>query len=240
MTLELSLRARVGPLELDVVLPPSTGPLVIAGPNGAGKTSLLQAILGLLPSTGRLVIGAEVLLDSASGVDVPLEQRRLGWVPQHTGLFPHLSVAGNFGFAIDSAPTSAERGARRDRLTGLLSELGLGALSQRRVSELSGGERQRVALARALCTNPRALLLDEPLAALDVGSRQSVREFLARWLSSLAIPSVVVTHDAHDARVLGGTVAVLEGGRVSQLGSFEALALTPATAFVRSFTAATP
>lgn len=237
MTLELSLRARVGVLQLEVALTPRAGTIVIVGPNGAGKTSLLGAMLGLVPATGRLVVGGEVLLDSDSGVDVPLERRGLGWVPQHTGLFPNLTVAGNLDFAVNSASSATERAARAERRASLVTELALAGLVARRIEALSGGERQRVALARALCTNPRALLLDEPLAALDVGSRHTVRAFLARWLAGLSIPSIVVTHDAQDARALGGTIVVVEAGRVTQTGSFEQLTEAPATDFVRRFAA---
>lgn len=220
-TLALSVKATVGALELDVSLPSFSGTLALVGPNGAGKSSLLSMLLGVRrPTSGRIVVGDLVLFDSIGGVDLAIETRRLAWVPQDSGLFPHLDVRGNVEFAVGSARTEAERTSRANRASELIEELELGALSKRRVSTLSGGERQRVALARALTAEPRALLLDEPLAALDVESREDVRQFLARWLERLTIPSVVVTHDPADARMLGRTIAVLERGKVTVQGSW--------------------
>ncbi len=221
-TLEISVKASVGALELEVSLPSFSGTLALVGPNGAGKSTLLSMLLGVRrPRSGRIVVGEAVLFDSARGLDMPIETRRLAWVPQDSGLFPHLSVRGNVEFAVDSARTEAERTSRANRANELIEELELGGLTNRRISTLSGGERQRVALARALTAEPRALLLDEPLAALDVESREDVRQFLARWLERLTIPSVVVTHDPADARMLGRTIAVLERGKVTVRGSWD-------------------
>jgi molybdate transport system ATP-binding protein len=226
--LEVSLSASVGGVSLEVELQTGPGTVVLVGPNGAGKTSLLRQVLGVAPAArGRVVSDGEVLLDTAAGVDVPVERRRLGYVPQHYALFPHLTVRENVEFG---APSPA-------RVVALLEELELAPLARRRPVGLSGGERQRVALARALAAEPRALLLDEPLAALDVRSRAQVRVFLAAYLEKLALPAIVVTHDAADARALGKRVAVLESGRITQIGTWEELTRAPASPFVAQLAA---
>lgn len=233
--LNLELEAQVGPISLEVALS-TRGPLVIIGPNGAGKTSLLSLILGLLPvRRGHIEISSDTLLDTERRIDIPLEQRRLGYVPQDYALFPHLTVRGNVAFAVESAAAKSSKSERTERVERAIVELGLEALAARSVSTLSGGEKQRVALARALSIEPRALLLDEPLAALDVHSRQEVRTFLAQYLEQLSLPSLVVTHDPIDARALGERILVLEAGRMTQFGSWNELAAKPASEFVEEF-----
>ncbi|WP_437637239.1 ABC transporter ATP-binding protein [Sorangium sp. So ce854] len=248
MTAAASLRARVaariGRLRLDVEIDTAGGTLVLVGPNGSGKTSLLSLLLGVLPvERGRVEVGGAVLLDTEAGVDVPVEERGIGYVPQDYALFPHLSVRENVAFAVTSA--ASRRGSvgradsvdRAERVDAMLNELGIAALARRRTQALSGGEQQRVALARALSVSPRALLLDEPLAALDVHSRREVRAFLAGYLRALALPTIVVTHDAADARQLGRRVAVMEAGRVTQAGTWDELAARPGSRFVEELVA---
>jgi molybdate transport system ATP-binding protein len=211
----------------------------LVGPNGAGKTTLLLLILGVLePDRGRIVVGGRVLFDAELGVNVPIEERGLGYVPQSYALFPHLTVRQNVEFALGSRPRSSSRAARAARGREILAELGLEALAERRVTQLSGGEKQRAALARALSVRPHALLLDETLAALDVPARHEVRSFLASYLAELGIPSVLVTHDAGDARLLGQRIAVVEAGHTVQSGTWQELAQAPASAFVRQFVGA--
>jgi molybdate transport system ATP-binding protein len=230
--------AQVGGLQIDVNLETGLGPLALVGPNGSGKSSLLSLILGVLEiERGHIAVNRTVLVDTANRIDVPLEERRLGYVPQSYALFPHLSVRDNLDFALASSARPLERGARLQRIAAVLDELSIGALADRRPHGLSGGERQRVALARALCVEPRALLLDEPLAALDVHARRAVRAFLTRYLRELELPTIVVTHDAADARELGARIAVLEAGRLTQLGTWDELAAAPATKFVAEFVA---
>jgi molybdate transport system ATP-binding protein len=141
-------------------------------------------------------------------------------------------VRGNVAFAVDSAAPEAPRAEREARADAILRELGLGPLADRRPATLSGGERQRAALARALSVRPRVLLLDEPLAALDARARQEVRVFLAGYLRTLSVPTIVVTHDAADARALGGTVMVLEAGRIVQQGAWAELVAHPGSPYV--------
>ncbi len=231
--------ARVGRVLLEADVATGPGSLALVGPNGAGKTSLLLAVLGALPvERARVEVDGHALQDTAAGVDVPVERRRLGYVPQDYALFPHLSVRGNVELAVRSAWPREDRGQIAARVERALRDLDVAPLADRRPGSLSGGERQRVALARAMSVEPRALLLDEPLAALDVPARRQVRRFLAERLAALALPALVVTHDPLDARALGQRIAVLEAGRVTQLGAWEELAAEPATPFVAELVAA--
>ncbi len=233
-TLHARIKGRVGNLAIDVELDTTGGTLVVIGPNGAGKTSALSLLLGVLPvAEGRITVDENVLLDTAKNICAPPEHRRLGYVPQDYALFPHMNVRENIEFATGSQ--SLEATTKTADIDGLLRDLGLQACSERRIGALSGGEKQRVALARALSVNPRALLLDEPLAALDVHSRCEVRNFLAAYLARLALPTIVVTHDAADARQLGHRIAVLEGGRITQTGTWDDLVAQPTSQFVAAF-----
>ncbi|MET0342740.1 MAG: ATP-binding cassette domain-containing protein [Polyangiales bacterium] len=236
--LHARIHARVGTLALDVALDTDGGPLVLVGPNGAGKTTFLSVLLGVVPATrGRITVGENVLLDTAQRVRVPVEARRLGYVPQDYGLFPHLSVARNLDFALACARPALRRGDRAHEVAAALAQLGLTAHAERTPGTLSGGEKQRVALARALCIRPRALLLDEPMAALDVHARREVVSALAAQLEALSLPTIVVTHDADEARLLGQRIAVMEAGRITQCAAWDELAAQPRSAFVERFVA---
>ena len=229
------LRARVGALAIEANLETGPGALALVGPNGAGKSTLLALILGARsPDAGHVAIDGETLFDDARGVDVPIERRRLGYVPQGSALFPHLDVRGNVAFAARHGLRGASRDAREGAVARVLGELGLTPLASRAPSTLSGGERQRVALARALVVAPRALLLDEPFASLDVLARGEVRARIADTLARLSIPAILVTHDARDVRTLADRVAVLEAGACVQSGAWSDLAAAPATEFVRA------
>ena len=230
--LSFALEGRVGSLELAVSLDAGERPLVLVGPNGAGKTTLLLMLIGAIrPHRGRVVLDGETLLDTATDVDVVPEERGLGYVPQRYGLFPHLTVLGNVVFGLESRHRY-RRPERRARALALLEALEVAHLSARRPDSLSGGEGQRVALARALAAEPRALLLDEPLAALDASVRRQLREFLPSRLAALRLPTIVVTHDVLDAAAFGEDIAVLEAGRVVQRGALDDLRQRPATPFV--------
>jgi molybdate transport system ATP-binding protein len=231
--IEARLRGRVGALDIDVELDTSDGTLVIVGPNGAGKTSVLLMLLGAFePSAGRIAVNGRVLFDSEAKANVRLEERALGYVPQEYALFPHLDVLENVEFVLKCRPERPTARAVRERALAVLEELDMTAFAGRNVHTLSGGEKQRVALARALAAEPSALLLDEPLAALDVGARREVRTFLRAYLDELSLPTIIVTHAARDAAELGERVAVLERGRVSQMGRWSELRAAPKTPFV--------
>lgn len=231
--LDVDVRGTVGDLTVSAAFHTAIEPTIIVGPNGAGKTTLLMMILGALkPRAGQVRLGDERLFDAARGVDVPVEARRIGFVPQRYGLFPHLDVRANVAFGI---PGSTRAGRLR-AASQALEELGLVSLATRRTSHLSGGEAQGVALARALAHRPDVLLLDEPLAALDAASRQDTRRSLADRLRALGVPTVIVTHDRADAAVFGGEILVMERGAVVQRGRLSELGARPGSPFVRRFT----
>jgi molybdate transport system ATP-binding protein len=228
--LEVDLEGTAGTLSIEVAFRAEATPLVLAGPNGAGKTQTLMMILGATrPHRGRVTLDGEPLFDAERGLDTPVEQRRIGFLPQRYALFPHLDVLSNVGYGI-RAPSRDER-LRLAR--EMLHDRDAQALATRRPAELSGGETQRVALARALASRPRALLLDEPFASLDASLRRDMRRFLAERLRTWSLPTVVVTHDRADAEALDGQVVVLERGAVVQRGQLAEMAACPATSFVK-------
>lgn len=188
--------------------------LVLFGPSGSGKTTILRCLAGLdRPQEGSIRFGEDVWFDAAAGINLPPQQRRLAYVSQDYGLFPHLTVEQNIQFGMDAAVPRA-----RDRIETILRTVQLEGMAARFPTRLSGGERQRVALARALARDPQLILLDEPLAALDLPLRDPVRLQLRQFLRSIDVPSMVVTHDRVDALTLGDRMAVLSGGRIRQVG----------------------
>jgi len=203
----------------------------VLGPNGAGKSTLLSAVAGLTPvSAGRITLAGQVLDDAGSGAFVETARRPVGFVFQNYRLFPHLTVADNVAFsprARGMAKHAAHAAAGR-----WLSRLGLTDLADRKPGQLSGGQAQRVALARALAGQPALLLLDEPLSALDAGTRLDVQAELKRHLADFAGPSLLVTHDPLEALVLADRVLVLEEGRIVQDGTPGHVARQPATDYV--------
>ena len=203
--------------------------LALLGPNGAGKSTTLQALAGLVDYTGSVSVGPR----SLDGLEP--EQRRIGYVFQDYLLFPHLTVLENVAFG----PRSQGRGraAARAAAAEWLERLGIAALAARRPPQLSGGQQQRVALARALASDPELLLLDEPLAALDVEVRDEVREELAQHVRAWGGLTVVVTHSLDDVTALADDVIVLEKGRETQRGSVRSLVAEPATSYVRRLVA---
>ncbi|MGH2571114.1 MAG: sulfate/molybdate ABC transporter ATP-binding protein [bacterium] len=228
MALHVDAAISFGRFALDAAFAVEPGEVVaLVGPNGSGKTTCLGVIAGLLrPDRARIVLGERVLMDTERGVDVPPERRGVGLLFQDFALFPHLTVEDNVRYGARS----------REAPRAWLERLGIAALAHERNRRLSGGQRQRVALARALAAEPEALLLDEPLAALDVATRASVRAELRRFLADVGLPTIVVTHDPVDALVLGTRIVVLEEGRVTQAGPLDELLGKPRTAFVAQLT----
>ncbi len=202
--------------------------VAVLGPNGAGKSTLLRALAGLdRIDEGSITMGGRCL-DDGHRRFVPPQERAVGVVFQDYALFPHLSVLENVAFG----PRARHRGDPDTIARGHLEQLGLADLADRRPSAISGGQAQRVALARALATDPRLLLLDEPLAALDAEVRDEVRTVLAARLATFDGAVILVTHDPLDAMVLADRVLVLESGRIVQDGSPVDLARRPATPYV--------
>ena len=217
------------PALIDVSLEIPSGSLVaILGPSGCGKTSLLMAIAGLLGlDEGFIMAGNREL--SRAGKRVPPEQRGIGWVPQEASLFPHLSVRDNIGFGL-------RKGRRRnERVEELATLVGLTSFLDRSPGQLSGGQAQRVALARALAPSPDVLLLDEPYGALDSVLRNSLSRDVARILREEETTAVLVTHDREEALDLADLVAVMDQGRIVQVGTPVEVYESPATPWVASF-----
>jgi molybdate transport system ATP-binding protein len=219
MSLDAAVRLTLGTLDLNMELTIGEGEVVaLLGPNGAGKTTLLRAIAGLVSfSSGHVRLDGKVLEDVATGDYVPTERRPIGFVFQDYLLFPHLSVLDNVAFGLRSR--GIERRAAAEKAAHWLDRVGLGSYAQAKPAGLSGGQRQRVALARALAPDPRLLLLDEPLAALDVTTRAEVRRDLKRHLASFDGTRLVVTHDPLEAVALADRLVVMEQGRLVQTGT---------------------
>ncbi|HEV7534344.1 MAG TPA: ABC transporter ATP-binding protein, partial [Acidimicrobiia bacterium] len=230
--LRARVRARLGTLELDVELEVPPGRVVgLLGPNGAGKTTLLRILAGLLvPDEGRVVLDGRVLDDSATGVHVPAEARPVGVVFQNYVLFPHLSALENVAFGLRSR--GVPKAEARTRAAEWLDRVGLAEFSSNKPKQLSGGQAQRVALARALATEPRLLLLDEPLAALDASTRLETRRELRRQLDGYDGVRILVTHDPMEAIALAERLIVLEAGHISQSGTPRDISERPRSRYV--------
>jgi molybdate transport system ATP-binding protein len=214
----------------DAELPLDATPVTILfGPSGAGKTTILRCVAGLeQPDAGAIRFGDEVWFDTGARRAVPPQRRGIGFLFQEYALFPHLSVAANVAFGLATLP-AGERRARVEEVTRLCA---VDDLLERRPAQLSGGQRQRVALARALAPRPRLLLLDEPLSALDATLRAGLRADLRRLLVASRVPALVVTHDRNEALALGDALAVVDGGRIRQVGPVHEVLSRPADAGV--------
>lgn len=222
---------RRGEFELEVAFTARPGEVVaVLGPNGAGKSTLLRVISGLLALDHGTVTLDGTVLDDGRGRAVTPQQRALGVVFQDHRLFPHLRVVDNVGYGLRAR--GVRRSAARATAGGWLERLGLGELSRRYPRQLSGGQAQRVALARALACSPAALLLDEPLAALDVQTRAEIQGELREHLGAFAGPTVIVTHDPIEALLLAQRIVVLEDGRVVQEGTPAEITSRPLTPYV--------
>jgi molybdate transport system ATP-binding protein len=211
---------------------------VLLGPSGHGKTSVLNMISGVMtPERGRVSCGdpanPTVLFDSDLAINLGLPQRQVGYVFQDLALFPHLNVQGNVAYGLKARRWP--RALIQAQVAHILERLSVGHLAQAQIAQLSAGQKQRVALARTLVTQPRVLLMDEPLSALDTPLRALVRAELQALLHSLAVPTLIVTHDALDALSLGDELWVLEHGRIVQQGHPQAVRAAPATPFVAQF-----
>jgi molybdate transport system ATP-binding protein len=217
ITLDFTLRQ--GGFVLDVHERLAARVTALFGPSGAGKTTILDAVAGLrTPSDGSVTIGDRVLFSSRPRVNLPPHQRHVGYVTQDVALFPHMSARRNVLYG--------RRPGEKLALETVSRMLELGELLERDVAQLSGGERQRVALARALMSSPEVLLLDEPLAAVDVERRRRILPYLERVRDELGVPIIYVTHDAGEARRIAEQVVVLDQGRVTETVTVESKAAT--------------
>ena len=210
-----------------------SGVTALFGPSGAGKTSVVNMVAGLMrPDAGRIAINGRCLFDSAKGIDLPPEKRRIGYVFQDGRLLPHLSVQANLIYGMRRTP--AQR--RFVQLDQVVELLGIGHLLRRRPAKLSGGEKQRVAIGRALLTSPALLLMDEPLASLDAARKAEVLPFIVRLGREFAIPVLYVSHALDEITSLATHLVMIENGRVLASGEPNALLSRPElqSRFVRS------
>lgn len=234
--LDIVVRHRLSRIELDVRLAVGRETLALVGPSGAGKTSVLRAVAGLFkPDSACITLRGRTLTDTARHVDLPPESRHVGLMFQDGALFPHLTIARNVEYGL--RPRPRKRGERRARVDELLDRYGIADLRDSRPGKASGGERQRAALARAVATTPDVLLLDEPLTALDSMTKARVSRELAQWLADLGLPTLLVSHDYSDVVGLADRIAVIDAGRIVQIGTAADLQRAPASPFVAAFVA---
>jgi molybdate transport system ATP-binding protein len=200
---------------LDVSIEVAPGITILFGPSGAGKSTLLDCVAGLeRPDEGQITAGIDVLFDSASGINVPAQKRRSAYVFQTLALFPHLSAEENVAYGLKEL----QEKERQERVGSILEGFRVDKLRKKKPGEISGGERQRIALARSLVTEPRVLLLDEPLTGLDAELKAAIVDDLRAWNAARAIPILYVTHSREEVDALGERVIALENGRVVSAG----------------------
>jgi molybdate transport system ATP-binding protein len=232
MSLHAQVALRLGSLDLDVQLHMQPGELLaLLGPNGAGKSTILRTLAGLTElQSGCITLDGVTLDDPVGGAMIAPERRPIGVVFQDYLLFPHMSVLDNVAFGLRAR--GSPKAQARATAAQWLERMDLTAYAGQRPSTLSGGQAQRVALARALATSPRLLLLDEPLAALDVGTRSAVRRDLGRFLHHFDGMTLMVTHDPVDAYALADRVAIVEAGRIVQSGTLNEVTTHPRSRYV--------
>jgi molybdate transport system ATP-binding protein len=210
------LRPGSPPFLLDISIEVPAGIAILFGPSGAGKSTLLDCIAGLArPDAGRIAASEEVLFDSNASINYPPQARRIAYVFQTLALFPHMSVEGNVAYGLDGL-AHQERAAR---VKEILTAFRVDKLRARKPSEISGGERQRIALARSLVTQPRVLLLDEPLSGLDAELKAAIVDDLRVWNAARRIPILYVTHSREEVDALGERVIAMDHGRVVSAGT---------------------
>ena len=209
--------------------------LALIGENGAGKSTVLKILSGLIrPASGRIVLKGRVLCDIEQGVFVAPEDRNIGYMFQNYALFPHMTVAANIAYGLKARKMPQEEIDKRVR--ELCERMGIDGIMNERVTRLSGGQRQRTALARAIAPRPGLLLLDEPLAALDVRTQEQMRRELASVIRTEGIPCIIVTHSIVDALAVADSMAVIDNGKIVASGSPEEVIHNPSHGFISSFT----
>jgi molybdate transport system ATP-binding protein len=220
MLLVVEIEKQLGDFAVNVSFASEGGATVLFGPSGAGKTSVVNMIAGLMkPDRGRILLDDEPLFDSATGIDVPVWRRRVGYVFQEGRLFPHMSVRRNLDYGRWMGGYASDPVAFRHAV----ELLDVGHLLDRRPGKLSGGERQRIAFGRALLMRPRLLLLDEPLASLDTARKSEILPYLERLRDEAKVPMIYVSHDAAEVKRIASRVVRIEAGKVTATGGVELL-----------------
>ena len=219
--LEISVQKKLRDFDLDVSLKVPEGEiLMLVGENGCGKSTLLNMVAGLInPDAGEITLAGEPLFDSSLRINLPPEKRNVGYVFQSYALFPHLTVRENVAYGLRARLFSRQEIDERVKVQ--LEAFGLGGIKDARAAKISGGQKQRTALARALAIEPHLLLLDEPLAALDIRRQAEMRRELGSLIRDLGVPGIVVTHDLRDVVSIGDTASLMEEGKVIHSGPAE-------------------
>jgi len=213
--LKAHFRKKLPSFELEVDFSLSNGILALVGPSGSGKTTILQCVAGLqTPSWGEIIIHDKPVFSSEQGVNIPIRNRRIGYVFQDYALFPHMTVEKN---VVYGKPKKGSTPNKVLSVSNVLEMLKIEHLRNRYPNQISGGEKQRVALARALITEPELLLLDEPLSALDHDTRSTVQQELLKLQAQWQIPFIIVTHDIQEAEMLGDQIIKLDRGRQEEI-----------------------
>ena len=222
------------------VLEPGTF-FTLLGPSGCGKTTTLRSVAGLeTPDRGRIALGEHVFFDADAGINVPLNRRNIGMVFQSYAIWPHMTVFENVAFPLRVAKSDRyDRAAVKRMVDVALDTVSLGGFGDRSATRLSGGQQQRVALARAIVRQPRLLLLDEPLSNLDAALREDMRVELKRLQQQIGVTTIYVTHDQSEALDMSDRIAVMNAGRIVQMGAPRDIYFRPANAFVAGFVGAT-
>lgn len=223
--IECRFNKKIGEFYLDCALEVDKGEiLVVLGPSGCGKTTLLDLISGKMrPDSGKLIIHNEIIFDDSRSIDKPVQMRRIGYIQQDSTLFPHMTVKENILYSVPKR----EWNKVSEKYKGLLELLELGDRENVSARSLSGGEKQRVAIGRALMMSPGLLLWDEPFSALDHVIRSAMQELVLEVKRETAAPMIFVTHDLNEAKTLADKLAVMEEGRILQIGSRQALTNDP-------------
>ena len=226
VTLSVDIRKRLSAFELRIQHEFAPGFTVVFGPSGAGKSTLLDCIAGLAkPDAGRIALGTSLFFDATQNISLPPQKRQIGYLFQSLALFPHLSVIENISYGLNAIPEEE----RRQRLDQVLQAFHIEKLGERKPAELSGGEKQRVALARSLVTQPRVLLLDEPLTGLDAGLRRAILEDQRAWNAERRIPILYVTHNRDEVDAIGEQLITMESGRLGKSGAPRSVLDAPQT-----------
>jgi len=216
--LALNLRHRLGDFTIDVNIESGPGITTLFGKSGAGKSTIVAMLAGLIkPDGGTIRVGGETLFDSSHGINIPAEQRQVGYVFQDARLFPHMSVTKNLCYGINRLPATK----RRETFDRVVSLLGLEDILNRRPGNLSGGEKQRAAIGRALLSNPRILLMDEPLASLDAARKSEILPYIERLSTDFDVPVIYVSHAVEEVVRLSDTLVLISQGRVAAQGNVE-------------------